>query len=176
MPKEYIEITPDTKVGDLLDNYPGLEETLIGIAPPFKKLKNPFLRKTVAKVATIKHISSVGNVPLSELINKLRQTVGQPVTDEFYEDENYFQDKPDWFSREKIVISFDEATIEDKTKITLATILIEAKDVKKGEIIELTTTFLPAPGIDRMKSMGYSVWTEKKEENVIKTYFLKNKD
>jgi len=175
MPKEHIEITPSTKVGEMLDSYPDLEETLIGIAPPFKKLKNPFLRKTVAKVATIKHISAVGNVPLNELINKLRQTVGQSVTDENYEDENYFQDKPDWFSPEKIAMAFDEAKVEDKTKITLATMLIESKDVKTGEIIELTTTFLPAPGIDRMKSMGYSVWTVKEEENLIKTYFLKNK-
>jgi len=110
------------------------------------------------------------------LINKLRQAVGQPVTDESYEDENYFLEKPDWFSHEKIVRSFDEAKVEDKTRITLATILIEAKDVKKDEIIELTTTFLPAPGIDRMKSMGYSVWTVKEDENLIKTYFLKNKD
>ena len=140
------------------------------------KIKKSLFEKTVAKVATIKHIASVGNVPLSELINKLRQAVGQSVTDESYEDENYFQDKPDWFSPEKIVIAFDEAKIEDKTRITLATILIEAKDVKKGEIIELTTSFLPAPGIDRMKSMGYSVWTVEKEENLIKTYFLKNKD
>jgi len=174
MPKEHIEITPSTRVAEMLDNYPELEETLIGIAPPFKKLKNPFLRKTVAKVATLKHIASVGNVPLNELINKLRETVGQSATDDFYEDENYFQDKPDWFSPEKIVISFDEATIEDKTKITLATILIEAKDVKQDEIIELTTSFLPAPGIDRMKSMGYSVWTVKEDEGIIKTYFLKN--
>ena len=176
MSEEHIEITPSTRVAEMLDNYPELEETLIGIAPPFKKLKNPFLRKTVAKVATLKHIASVGDVPLNELINKLRETVGQSATDEYYEEENYFQDKPDWFSPEKIVISFDESKIEDKTKITLATILIEAKDVKKDEIIELTTSFLPAPGIDRMKSMGFSVWTVKEEENIIKTYFLKNKD
>ena len=176
MSKEHIEITPSTRVAEMLDIYPELEETLIGIAPPFKKLKNPFLRKTVAKVATLKHIASVGNVPLTELINKLRQTVGQPVTDENYEDENYFQDRPGWFSPEKIVMAFDEAKVEDKTRITLATMLIEAKDVKKGEIIELTTSFLPAPVIDRMKSMGYSVWTVKEGENLIKSYFLKNKD
>ena len=36
--------------------YPELEEVLIGLAPPFKKLKNPLLRKSVAKIATIKHI------------------------------------------------------------------------------------------------------------------------
>jgi len=118
----------------------------------------------------------LGISPLNELINKLRQTVGQSLAGESYEDENYFQEKPDWFSREKIAISFDEAKIEDKTKMTLAIILAEAKDVKKGEIIELTTTFLPAPGIDRMKSKGYSVWTVKEDDKLIKTYFLKNKD
>ncbi len=82
-----LEITPSTIVNDLLDVYPELEETLIGIAPPFKKLKNPMLRKTVAKVATIKHISSVGNVPLNELINKLREVVGQPLISDSFEDE-----------------------------------------------------------------------------------------
>jgi hypothetical protein len=47
-----IEITPSTKVNDLLDAYPEIEEILIGIAPPFKKLKNKFLRKSVAKANT----------------------------------------------------------------------------------------------------------------------------
>ena len=138
-----IEITPTTKINDLLNLYPEIEETLIDIAPPFKKLKNKFLRKSVAKVATLKHISSVGNVPLNELINKLREAVGQSKTSDFYEDENYFSDRPEWFSADKISLSIDEERIEDKNKMTLVTILQEARKVKKGEIIELTTTFLP---------------------------------
>ncbi len=174
MKMDHIEITPSTKVGDLLDFYPELEETLISIAPPFKKLKNQFLRKSVAKVATIKHIASVGNIPLNELIRKLRLALGQPETDEYYEEESYFQDKPEWFSHGKIVVFLDEATIEDKTKITLASILSEAKDIKQGEIVELKTTFLPAPGIDKMRSRGYSVWAVKGEGDQINTYFMKN--
>jgi hypothetical protein len=176
MIRDNIEITPSTKVNDLLDTYPELEETLISIAPPFKKLKNPILRKSVARVATIKHISSVGNVPLNELINQLRMAVGQSVTDDSYEDENYFLDKPDWFSEDKISLSFNEEKLGDKDKMTLVTMLQEAKNVKEGEIIELTTRFLPAPGIDRMKSKGYSVWTVKEEDDLIKSYFVKNKD
>ncbi len=58
--------------------------------------------------------------------------------------------------------------------MTLVTILREAKNVNKGEIIELITTFLPAPGIDIMKSKGYSVWTLKEEDGTFKSYFLKN--
>ena len=173
MTRDNIEITPSTKVNDLLDTYPELEETLISIAPPFRKLKNPILRKSVARVATIKHISSVGNVPLNELINKLRMAVGQSVTDDSYEDENYFLDKPDWFSEDKISLSFNEEKLGDKDKMTLVTMLQEAKNVKEGEIIELTTRFLPAPGIDRMKSKGYSVWTVKEEDDLIKSYFFK---
>jgi len=100
--------------------------------------------------------------------------VGQPLTDEFYEDENYFSEKPDWFSREKIAYSFDESKMTDQKRMALATVLVEAKDIKKDEIIELTTSFLPVPGIDRMKSMGYSVWAVKEGDDLVKSYFLKN--
>ena len=171
-----IEIKPSTKVNELLDVYPELEETLIGIAPPFKKLKNKFLRKSVTKVATLKHISSVGDVPLNELINKIREAVGQSKTNDSYEDENYFSEQPGWFSADKISLSLDEDNLEDKNKMTLTTILQEARKVKKGEIIELTTSFLPAPGIDKMKGKGYAVWTVKEGDDLIKSYFLKNTD
>ena len=174
MLKTNIEINPSTKVYDLLNTYPELEETLIGIAPPFKKLRNPLLRKSIGKIATLKNISSVGNIPLNELINKIKKAVGQSVSDENYEDEEYFGAKPDWFSADKISVSINEEKSENKDKMTIVAILKEARSVKKGGIIELITTFLPAPGIDTMKSKGYSVWTVKEEDNLIKSYFIKN--
>ncbi|UCH66684.1 MAG: DUF1858 domain-containing protein, partial [Ignavibacterium sp.] len=146
---------------------------LIGIAPPFKKLKNPFLRKTVAKVATIKHISSVGGVPLGDLIAKLRDAVGQPPITESYDDEEYFSEQPEWFSVDKVTLSVEEDKLENKDEMTLVAILRESKNVKTGEIIELVTAFLPAPGIDALKSKGYSAWVKKEEGGIIKSYFLK---
>lgn len=171
-----LEINPSTRVKDLLDAYPELEDTLIGIAPPFKKLKNPLLRKSVAKVATIKHISAVGGIPLNELIRKLQTATGQSVSDDSYEDETYYSSRPDWFLADRISVSINEEKLEDPDKMTLVSILEKAKDLKKGEIIELVTTFLPAPGIDTLKSKGYSVWTEKGEDGLIRSYFLKNVD
>ncbi len=64
--------------------------------------------------------------------------------------------------------------MEDKDKMTLTVILKEAKTVNKGEIIELETSFLPAPGIDILKKQGYSVCTKKESDIIIKSYFLKN--
>ncbi len=174
MSQNSLDITPSVTVHALLEAYPELEEVLISIASPFKKLRNPILRKSVAKIAIIKHISSVGGVPLDKLIGKLREAVGQLVSMEFYEDQDYFGQQPDWFSLDKISLSVDEATIEDKDKMTLVVILNEAKNVKKGEIIELITSFLPAPGIDVLKSKGYLVWTYQESDDLIKSYFLKS--
>ena len=47
--------------------------------------------------------------------------------------------------------------------MTLVTIMRESQTVEPGEIIELTTTFLPAPGIDKLKGKGYSAWVKKEE-------------
>ena len=108
MSQKDIESTPSVTVHVLLEAYPELEDVLIGIAEPFKKLKNPILRKTVAKIATIKHISSVGGVPLNELIAKLREVVGQSVSTESYEDSEYYGEQPDWFSPDRIALSIEE--------------------------------------------------------------------
>ncbi len=171
---EKIDITPSTKVNDLLRAYPEIEDDLIRMAPPFKKLRNPFLRRTIGRVATLKQVSAVGDIPLDDLINNLRKLVGQSEIQESYKDEDYFLDKPEWFHQDKISLSINEEKMENKNQMTLVTILLEAKNVKKGEIIELITTFLPAPGIDILKSKGYSVWITKEENNIIKSYFLKN--
>ena len=175
MTQSRLEITPTVTVHELLEAYPQLEDVLIGIAAPFKKLKNPMLRKTVAKVATIRHISSVGNVPLDELIGKLRQAVGQEESKKFYDDQDYFGEQPEWFSADRIAFTVNEATVENSNEMTLAPILRGAKNLGKGEIIELVTGFLPAPGIDLMKNKGYAVWTKKEEDGVIKSYFLKTR-
>lgn len=173
MAQQKVDITPSVTVNALLKAYPELEEVLIGIAPPFKKLKNPILRRTIAKVATIRHIASVGGIPLKELINTLRKEVGQPEIDESYDDQDYFGEQPNWFSQEKIVRTIVESELKDKDKMALTIILKEAKTVKEGEIIELVTSFLPAPGIDAMKNKGYNTWTRKESDIVIKSYFLK---
>ena len=168
------KITPKTTVHELLSAYPDLEDKLIAMAPPFKKLRNPALRKSIAKVATLKNIASVGNIPLNELIAKIKQEIGQSVGVEEYEDEVYFTPQPDWFSADKIAVSLVEGQTGDKDVMTVVPILRAAAKLAAGAIIELTTTFLPAPGIDTMRAKGFSVWTTKSEGDTIRTYFLKN--
>ena len=76
-----ITISPKTKVGELLDAYPELEHVLMAMSPAFEKLKNPVLRKTVAKVATLQQVSIVGGVNIDEMIRILRNNTGQDDTE-----------------------------------------------------------------------------------------------
>lgn len=70
------DITPDTKVGALLERWPGLEAVLVELSPHFRALRNPLLRRTVAKVATLRQAATVGGVPLGVLIGRLRAAAG----------------------------------------------------------------------------------------------------
>ena len=72
-----LAITPETKVGALLEAYPGIDDVLIEWVPAFEKLKNPILRKTVAKVATLQQAARIGGVSTRDMVRKLREATGQ---------------------------------------------------------------------------------------------------
>src|SRR5665647_919529 len=77
MAAEKLIISPKTKVGELLDFYPQLESVLLDLSPAFAKLKNPILRKTVARIATLQQAAVVGGLKTDELVNRLRKEAGQ---------------------------------------------------------------------------------------------------
>ena len=128
MTEDQLPIMPSTKVAALLDRYPQLEDVLIGMAPPFRKLKNPILRKSVAKVASLRQAAAVGRLPVEELVNRLRTAVGQqPLAPEDLGDTvSYFAEQPDWFDRAKIVCSIDQRLGGDEDKMPIVTVIQKA--------------------------------------------------
>jgi len=69
--KNKYNITKETKIGNLIKEYPYLKDFLISLSPKFEKLKSPMLFKTMASVATLEMISERGNFDISDLIHKL---------------------------------------------------------------------------------------------------------
>ncbi|MCX8160736.1 MAG: DUF438 domain-containing protein [Candidatus Saccharicenans sp.] len=66
-----MELNEKTSLYSLLKEYPFLLDFLVGLSPAFEKLKNPILRKTVARLATLKQVSEEGKIPLDELIARI---------------------------------------------------------------------------------------------------------
>jgi hypothetical protein len=166
-----LSIDPDTKVATLLDHYPELEDALIAMAPPFQKLRNPILRRSAAKVASLRQAAAVAGLSVGEMVNALRSAVGQEAieSDSISADVSYFGDRPEWFDPTRVVLSIDERQVDPET-MALTRIMNEAKGLKSGQILALVTSFLPAPGIDIFKKKGYLVWTVREGPELIKTY------
>lgn len=169
------DITPDTRVSQLLESFPQLEAVLLEMSPAFAKLKNPVLRNTVARVATLRQIAQVGNIPLAALINQLRHAAGMKSQD-FVETEATEQRAPDWFHKDRVVKTLDARPILEAGGHPVGQVLQEIKDLQDREIYQLITPFLPAPLIDKVKSQGFLAWTISGGENLFRNYFVRVSD
>ena len=163
-------ITPRTKIYDLLEAYPQLEDVLIDAAPPFKKLKNPLLRKTIARITTLSQAATVGGIQVEELINRLRKETGQTAMTAFEDVESSINtEKPGWFSEGQIVQTIDVRDMLHAGEHPVHEVLSAAKKLKEKEILEIIAPFVPVPLIEKAVSLGYSHWVNEKgpEEFVI---------
>ena len=138
-------ITPKTKVAELLNAYPELEEVLIDMAPAFKKLKNPVLRRTIARVTSLQQAASVGNVPVDVIVNKLRGIVGQEALEDVESGGEYAGGAPNWFSEDKITKTFDARETIARGGHPLTEVMGDLHKWEGDGILERITPFLAAP-------------------------------
>jgi hypothetical protein len=70
-----IALNSETKVADLLREYPFLRDYLAGLSPQFSRLRSPVLLKTIGRVATLRQAASFGGLPLEDLLQKVRAEI-----------------------------------------------------------------------------------------------------
>jgi hypothetical protein len=173
MEKEQLIITPKTKVLELIETYPKLEDVLIRYVPAFSKLKNPLLRRTVAKIATLQQAASIGNVKTGDLINLLRKEVGQELLNNS-DDTTYNTIKPSWYNETFIEKEFDIREMLAAGEQPVNQVISDLNQLNKGKIYKLSSPFLPAPLIDKATSLKIEHWVSKDTENLVLVYFYKS--
>ena len=167
-----LTITPRTKVSELIEAYPQLEDVLIAYLPAFKKLRNPVLRKTVARVTSLQQAAAVGNVSVEELINHLRREVGQDL----YSGDTaavYTTEEPDWFSEERVVAEFDAKEMLAAGEQPVNQVIADLKGLEAGAIYKLVAPFVPAPLVDKASSLGLAHWIQRLDDEEFVVYFYK---
>ena len=168
-----MDITPETKVGPLLDIYPQLENILMSMSPSYAKLKNPILRRTVGKVATLRQVAKVGNIPVGKLVNDLRRAVGQGQIEVGSDSSPNAAPRPDWFDEGKIVESFDARPMIDAGEQPLGHVFTGLNKLGPGQIYKLTTPFIPSPIIEMAAKKGFKCWMMHEGPELFQTYFTK---
>jgi len=160
-----MEITPESKIHALLEAYPQLEGFLMGLNPKYKKLKNPVLRRTVARIATLSQVAKIGGYEPLELVNLLREELGQDPLEETAagnDRPHAAQERPDW-ARKTPALTLDGNALLEEEKNPLAEVRKALKKLPEGSVIALTTDFYPAPMIETFEKEGLTVWSEEKE-------------
>lgn len=167
-----LPITPDVRIAGLLEAYPELEAVLMAQAPAFKALRNPVLRRTIARVTTIAQAARIGDVSARDLVRTLRIAVGQSVDDG---DEDP-RAAPDGETR-----AAGHACAHDRTRpattlrsmppgtpvldadallesgiVPLAAILDAASSLAPAAELRVLVAFRPAPIVERLEAMGFT--------------------
>ena len=183
-----LPITPETKVGELLSHYPALEETLIALSPEFRRLKNPVLRATVAKMATLGQVARIGGVAVAEVVSRLRAAAGEndaaasadvpegcPGPGEAVGASALDGAAPSWFDRGRIASTLDARAMIEEGKHPLPDVVRAAQGLAAEQILELITPFEPAPLIDVLRGQGFEAWGERRGAREVRTYLLRAK-
>jgi hypothetical protein len=164
-------ITPKTKVYDLLEAYPGLEDTLIEMVSQFKKLKNPLLRRTITRVTSLQQAATIGNIKVEVLVNKLREAAGQEQLEDITEAaQKYNLTRPSWHDESRIVNTIDISEMLDQGEQPVHEVLGALKKLKAGDILKIIAPFLPAPLIDKSIGLDVDHWVDN-QDGVHYVYF-----
>jgi len=167
------DITLDTKIADLLNNYEGMKETLIDINPKFEKLNNPVLRRTLAKVAGVRQAAIVGGMEPQELLNRLRAAVGQQTLEKVSPlKTERVEAAPLWIETAPKV-TIDANALLDADENPLVDANKSAKSLREGEILMILSDFQPEPLIEEFEKKGYAVYCREENEKQFLTYIKK---
>ncbi len=77
-----MELTPGTKILDLIKTHDFMLDYLAGYAAEFEKLKNPILQKTMGRFATMQMAASMAGVPLETLLADIAREITERTGEE----------------------------------------------------------------------------------------------
>jgi hypothetical protein len=154
-----LAIGPETTVGALLEAYPEVESVLVEMAPAFAKLRNPVVRRTVAKVATLEQAAKIGGIGLQALILRLRNVTGQsaPELPLLQGRQDSGGDDATWLTACRVVEEIDADAMLERGVHPIGRVREAVGALGEGEVVVLRSSFRPVPLIETLRRAGAAV-------------------
>jgi len=157
-----MEITRQSKLFDVLEAYPSLEAQIVHIAPPFKNLKNPVLRRTVGKLATLEQVAQIGGMDAEKLVNTLRRAAG--LVELAAEEDTPLMmeipiaaDAPEWTRAEPQYV-VNGTDLLRRGEVPLSRVNELLGELAPGGLILLATDFEPSPILEALQKQNRRVY------------------
>ena len=149
-----------------------LLDVLVAYTPTFEKLRNPLLRRTIGRMATLAQAARMGNVDLGDLLHTLRAAANEDVL-VAPGDASAMEalsaarpEPPRWLDEAKISVRLDVRPLQARGESPLPAIMSAARDVAQGEILYLRNTFEPLPLYEALGKKGFQAWARSVEGQV----------
>jgi hypothetical protein len=171
--RERCAITPATKVAELLESWPELEPVLVAQAPAFRRLKNPVLRRTVARVATLEQAAGVGGVAVRDLVGALRRAAGlddTPPGEPRPVEAGTATVPPDWVSAGRVVVTIDAEALLDAGEVPLPAVNEKARSLGPGELLQIDSGFRPAPLVEALSKQDFRTFVREASPGRFQTF------
>ena len=162
-------IGPETKVRALLEEYPELEEVFLAMAPAFERLRNPVLRRTVAKVATLEQAAKLGGVGLPEMVRALRTAAG--IDGPAVSVRAAAGAEPAWLASCPVAEEIDAGAMLERGVHPIGRVRECAARLHDGQVIRLTSPFRPEPLLETMRRTGLEAICEEEAPGRFVSYF-----
>ncbi len=171
MPGCAATITPDSRLGEVLERWPELEQVLVELSPHFRALRNPVLRRTVAKVATLRQVSKVSGVGLGVLVATRRAGAGLAPAAAEEEAGEIAAERPAWADERSAARSHDARAAIEAGEHPMPRVMADLAALADGEVYALVTPFEPAPLVDLARGKGFLAFSVAEGDALVRTYF-----
>ncbi len=171
-----MKINANTRISELIEADMAVIEVLALVSKPFKRLRNPILRKIMAPRATIAEAAKMGGCTVEAIATALR-----PLGFEYEGLVTKGEEAapvPQWLSAapEESIIKFDVRGIIESGTDPLKEIIGAFKRIPPGGILCIINNFVPTPLIHLLKQdKAEDSYVDKISEREFHTYFLKKR-
>ncbi|MBB6276359.1 DUF1858 domain-containing protein [Porphyromonas circumdentaria] len=176
MSEQKLFITPETTVAELLEHYPGLEQRLLELSPAFAKLKNPILRRTVARITTLQRAAQVAGLNAVDMVNTLRRAVGEPLLEsESFKaaEEELLMRLPMELGSPEVTLRFDIRPLLERGEYPKTQLMERVKEMGYSDVLELIASFPPLPVIEILLGQGFQVSRAARSEDGALRYYVR---
>lgn len=169
------------RISTILKRDPRMLEVLLAASPSFGHLRNPLLRKTMAKLATVEHAARVAKIDAAQLVARLNAALaGEPVPDEPIArlDAAAHANLPPHLARMQADQIADCDVREDLRagREPFNRILVAARGVRGEGALRLRAIFEPAPLYAVLGRQGFEHFTERLAEDDWIVWFWRRSD
>ena len=164
-------VTPDSRIGELLERWPAVEGALLQLSPHFRALQNPVLRRTIAKVATLRQVATVSGVPLGVLVERIRAAAGLAPVAFADEPGAAAGERPAWAAEGAASRTRDARAAIEAGEHPMPAVMADLAGLPAGSVYQLVTPFVPAPLVDLARGKGFAAHSVVEADSLVRTFF-----